>query len=625
MDSFGKWVLAAAAVCVVLAAGCTYKPDVAVDGAEPSAGTHTVTQVTPEPTATPAPTPVPFELAAYASEPKLIGANSAEDVLAAASISRDNSGYEALFAVETDAAAPDDGAKPALKLDPWSGDKNGGKAAASGNTCFAISGSKLIAVRATDDGLESLKAIGIGEQWTSGYSESGEPEGYEDIPLRLFLYGSRLAVVYSHYEARSAAGELRTNEYTGVDVYEVSDPGSPQLLRSMGQRGSFLDAELTDGNLTLLTRQEPEIPEDGSIADDQFPYVISDGTSRQISPEKIFLSETGSDRSFITAAVYSLSESSLKDAVSFFGFDRDVLLKNGSIYVWASRWTEIMPEGNSSDPIRILSECTDLYRITLTGDRFEPDGAVSMNGAIPGPGAVTISENENSVITALRQGYYLQDPDNLTVPEEQGRGFSLVLFDDSMEHSSSRILPVEREQKLTASFRDHVFFSGPATAQVVHIIGTDEEEPVLSVGTAGPVSADLAAAWNSDSYLFFRRSADGITKLSVWGEGRGEFASRTFAGDFISAVDHPESFMILPDKNIIAFPAEDSYCVFRLDGSDSIVLSVDAYSSGPAGGMSAALSDRYLFIAGGDTLVCYDTTDWTEVEDAALIALRKKR
>ena len=624
MNPIGKWLLGAAVCCILLSAGCTFKPAVTeTEGGVPSVP-HAAGQATPEPTATPAPTPIPFDLAADASEPVLTSASAKEDIQAAASAENGADAYEAYFNADGYDAEPGDDTAPALRLDCRSDGASGGRVVVLNGVCCAISGNKLVTAHVVDDGLEFLQTAELGAQWSSGYTDAGEPAGSEDVPLRLYAYGDRLAVIYAHYEVRTVAGVLRTVEYTGIDLYEVSGAGAAQRLHSMGQSGSFLQAEISDGILTVMSGHAPEFSDTGEFPDDGLPSVITDGAGRTLAFDRIYLSDAGYSRSFTTVAAYSLNESAIRDAVSFFGFGDNVMLEQGSVYLWSRRWLDTVPENGLAERVRLLSECTDLYRLSLINGRFEANGALTLNGAVPGPGALFAADDAVTAVTALRQGYFLSGSEDLTVPEGQGRGYALSVIGGDMVRRSSVVLPTGAEQRFVASSGYDLVFSDGDTAQAIRV--SAGPDGVMSAASAAypAVKADIAAPWGDDSFLFFCRDGEGSTRLSVWGMDRGEYASRTFARDFYSSVDHPESYVILYDKNIIAFPAEDSYCVFRLDENGAVALSADVYSSGPAGGMSAALYDRYLFIAGSDGLTCYDTADWTEVEDAALKALRKR-
>ena len=137
-----------------------------------------------------------------------------------------------------------------------------------GTYIYILRGSELIVMQADGADVTDVSNVFVGQDWEQTTTEDGLAHTQEKLPTELYLSGSRAVVVsaYSDWTATGGTDDKATGfgqDYVAVDIYDVTDPTAPALVKSFGQDGYKIASRMIDGVLYLCSSYYPANPEKG--------------------------------------------------------------------------------------------------------------------------------------------------------------------------------------------------------------------------------------------------------------------------------------------------------------------------------------------------------------------------
>ena len=385
------------------------------------------------------------------------------------------------------------------------------------------------------------------------------------LPLALFLRGSRLAVLLDVYGYESFGDEMRYSEYVGVDFYDVSDPHTPVLLASVGQSGVYSDAWMSGGALCVATDFSVLDASDAVDTDKLIPRVHTAADSRLLETEGLYALPNGGEGCTVLGG-YSLDEAAQKNAVAVYGIEaKNVYPVPGGLFLTDTRSVSAESRrmsdsvGDYTEYVELL--CTDLFRFDFDASGIRPAASGVVSGLLPeksaiapfGSGYVCLSEVSGSY-TNMYVGK--SDP----APAAEQTGSALYTLDAALTVTAKLSALPNGDGILWAGFTpETVLLSGENGSCIadLSVPGT-----ITAVPGGDAILADALLPWKNDGYAAFRHESAGQMALVLYDSSLKKTAERTFGSDYSSTLESLQSYIVLPEKNLLGFAADDSYCLY---------------------------------------------------------------
>ncbi len=564
---------------IALLAGCSSSRQ-----PEPAATEEPV--VTPAPTATPA--PISLEAAAETNRTELRTFSDYNDVFSALpdETAGENTGtLETASALSAAASFHDLTESDILHVD--------------GEYIYALSDKNLTIFRLSGEAGELISTTPVGTAWSSSGSDSGTFTGSERTPLALFLRGSRLAVLLDVYGYESIGSEIHYSEYVGVDFYDVSDPYTPVLLASVGQDGIFSGAWMSGGALCVATDYSVSDVSDAANAEQYVPCVHTAAESRLLPVESLYALPAGGDSCAVLGA-YSLDEAAQRNAVAVYGAEaKNVYAVPGSIFLTDTR--SVSAESRRmSDDVGSYTEyaelvCTDLFRFDYdaSGIRLGSSGIVS--GVLPEKSAIAPFSSGYVCASEVSGSYFrMYEGKGEPVPAAEPSGSTLYALDDSLAVTAKLSELPDGSGIVWAGFTpDAVLLSGEKGS---YIADFSVPGSITASSSGDAIAADALLPWKNGGFAAFRHAAAGQMVLSLYDASLKKTAERTFGSDYSSTLESLQSYIVLPEKNLLGFAADDSYCLYA-ENNGEIEYCLSVYLNDWAWNARAFEQNGYLCIA----------------------------
>lgn len=567
-------------VALALLAGCASAP------APEIAATEAPT-ATPSPTATPA--PISFEAAAEANRAELRTFSDYGSVFSAVQESKaeeDGADVPAYSSALRAAASPEDLTESdILRVD--------------GEYIYTLTDKNLTIFHLSGEAGELISTTPVGTAWSSSGDGSGSFAGSERTPLALFLRGSRLAVLLDVYGYESFGGEMRYSEYVGVDFYDVSDPHTPVLLASVGQSGVYSDAWMSGGALCVATDFSVLDAADAADTDKFIPRVHTAADSRLLETESLYALPNGGEGCTVLGG-YSLDEAAQKNAVAVYGIEaKNVYPVPGGLFLTDTRSVSAESRrmsdsvGDYTEYVELL--CTDLFRFDFDASGIRPAASGVVSGLLP----------EKSAIAPFGSGYVcLSEVSGSYINMYVGKGGPAP----AAEHTGSALYTLDAALTVTAKLSalpngDSILWAG-FTSETVLLSGengsctADLSVPgtITAVPGGDAILADALLPWKNGGYAAFRHESAGQMALALYDSSLKKTAERTFGSDYSSTLESLQSYIVLPEKNLLGFAADDSYCLYA-ENNGEIEYCLSVFLTDWAWNARAFEHNGYLCIA----------------------------
>ena len=110
------------------------------------------------------------------------------------------------------------------------------------------------------------------------------------------------------------------------------------------------------------------------------------------------------------------------------------------------------------------------------------------------------------------------------------------------------------------------------------------------------IAADALLPWKNGGFAAFRHETAGQMVLSLYDSSLKKTAERTFGSDYSSTLESLQSYIVLPEKNLLGFAADDSYCLYA-ENNGEIEYCLSVFLTDWAWNARAFEQNGYLCIA----------------------------
>ena len=519
------------------------------------------TTVTSEPTASPEPTATPAPL-------------TPEDVAAQTSAEYETfSDYESVFnalsarsSEQTDDEESRSGSA-SISAASVSDVMEGDIVCTDGEYLYAIEDKQLKIFHCSGEEGELVSSVSVGTAWSTDTQEDGSGfSGSEKTPLAMFVGLSRAAIVMDVYGYESTEENTVYSEYVTVDFYDVSDPANPVFLSSCGQDGVYSASWMEGETICVATDYSVYDLSDSANTKKYIPqtYTASDGET--LAPENILMlsNQTGANGTVLGA--YSVSNASMHNALAIFGAEaEDICPLSGKLFITDTRSVKEesrrMTDAGGEYTEYIEAVYTELFRFDFdsTGIHLAASGLIG--GLLPEKSAIAAAPNGYVCLGEQSGTYYKSYGESSAEEETQSiSGTCLYALDSSLACTASLSKLPNGENIVWAGFAsDKVLLSGESASYIADVSASDN----IAVSDGGdPMQADVLLSWTNGGYAAFRSESAGKLTLCLYDSSLKKTAERTFGSDYSSTLESTQSYMSLPEKNILGFSADDSYCLY---------------------------------------------------------------
>ena len=476
-----------------------------------------------------------------------------------------------------------------------------------GEYIYALSDKDLTIFRLSGEAGELISTTPVGTAWSSSGNDSGVFTGSERTPLALFLCGSRLAVLLDVYGYESAGSEIRYSEYVGVDFYDVSDPYAPILLSGTGQGGVYSDAWMSGNALCVATVFSVVDAADAADTDRFVPRVHTAADSRPLDAGSLYALPGGGEGCMVLGA-YSMDEAVQKNAVAIYGAEANKLYAlPGCLFLTDTRAVSAESRRMSDDTGSYTEYaellCTDLFRFDYDASGIRPGASGIVSGVLPEGSAIAPFGSGYVCISEMRGSYlHMYEGKSDPVPASERSGGAVYTLNASLTVTASLAELPDGGSIVWAGFMpEEVLLSGESGSYIA-----DLSVPGTITASSGgdAILADVLLPWKDGGFAGFRHEGAGQMTLALYDSSRKKTSERTFGSDYSSTIESLQSYIVLPEKNLLGFAADDSYCLYA-ENNGEIVFCTSVFLTDWAWNARAFEQNGYLCIADRREVTAY--------------------
>ena len=612
-------------VLIVLAVfslnACTSRKQNGTDsGSSPSQSAS----ATPSPTATPTPTPspVPFDYVVSNSQAgidhdALIPCDGYDDIFAALALAEENAASDPW-------AGLDPAADPSVISVPEISGVRLGESAGTGDIMttdgtllYLLDEKDLLIVRLDGEETKLLSRTKAGEDWKAWDATTvGDVNGSEKIPASVFVLGHRLAILSDYYNYSTVNGEVSYTEYAAVDIYDITDPTAPVLMSCLGQDGAVRAAGVSGNAFYLVTSFVPA--EDAAASDPStyVPGIYSAGQKTLVSPDKFFVAADGSESSCALIGIYELTSADCESICGICGVSPDPFVGVGEMYFFTNRVASghsrsYESEYGAAEETAALV-CTDLIRCRFGTEYLTLDTPATVAGSISGPDCARMRDGELffAVSTDVRR---LTNYASGHGDVQRKYGFALLRLDEGFNVTDSVSLFSDGDEDGWIGYLDDTAVFTGVSSGTSYLLDLSEGNGLSFRTLDASVMADSIRSLGNNGYTAFYRTGSGKLTLTVYDRAMAVLDERVFGSDHSNTLENLHGYFADGDASVIAFSADDSYCVYGLDENGKLVLRGDVFLSDWAWNARGFLRDGLLYVADTKEIFVFDTEDFSRL------------
>ena len=567
----------------------------------PSSGSEPTPVPTAEstPTPTPEPTPIPFDSVAEQNRTGFSVLENADDLSGA---------MEQIEANAQNFSLADDlTVLSAARIDDPG--KGSDYIASDGKYLYVLDDRELLILQLDGENTRLLSRTWVGISWSGRGEEPSEPvSGYEKTPLGLYCDGDRLAVTGDWYGYNNTPGDINYTEYTAVDIYDIKNPSAPRLLASFGQSGSPVSAGVKDGLFYLVT--DAPVYEDTSGKPTELPLSYSASGAESIPYSDVYFAEAGCVNGCSVIGLYDLKNSRRVDTRAILGVNSDVYAADGKLFFYGLRTaaspSRSLPSGDETAQI----VCTDIYCWSIDGESLAVKAVGTVNGALSDSGCLDLHNGVLRCLTSLDQRLYTSGTSEQW--DKRVTGSALYLLDEEL-HPVGKIAADEGEAQLcwVGFMGDKAVMTSDDGRSVLADLLDPPGTPSALPGIPA-VKAQAIRPYGETGCTAFYRTEDRKLELTVFDGNMKSLDTILLGSDHSSTLENLPGYTVDGAANIIAFSADDSYCIYGFDKKDGICFRSAVYLNDWAWNARGFSAGDWFYVADSRELVILAKSDLTE-------------
>ena len=516
-----------------------------------------------------------------------------------------------------------------------------------GTYIYILRGSELIVMQADGADVTDVSNVFVGQDWEQTTTEDGQTHTQEKLPLELYLADGR-AVVLSSYTDWTGSGtssdELSGsgNNYVTVDIYDVSDPADPTLVQSFGQDGYEIASRMVGGVLYLCTSYYPGAPEKGD--ETTFAPRLYDGDTASVVPcDSIGLMPYNNSMTYAVAASYDIAAGTRLSSQSVLGGGETVYMTAENLYLCASVYDDGAGKPHKDGSYTVTDYTSS---VNTAVNRFAiADGKLTFgaNGTVPGAlnNQFSLDERDGYLRMATTEQTYAY-----SIYRDEKHDFENTKTNDDATQTSNDVYVLDRDLNTVGSVagiaEGETVFSARFDGDYGYLCTYRQTDPVFAVDLTAPTDpkvvgelklsgySDYLHVW-SDGMLFGLgmettavdggATVDGMKLVMIDTSDPAklhDLHTQTLDADYSEALNNHKAILVDSDKDLIAFPAENSYLVYGYSADDGFTLRKEIPVSQWDENNRGLYIGDYFYVVGSDQVNVLDLGTLENVAQAII-------
>lgn len=507
---------------------------------------------------------------------------------------------------------------------------------------------ELIIMKADCNQVAEVSHTIVGMEWDSEEVNDGFTKTTEKYPSTLYIAGDRAVILSSYYSWSYSTDDYSDGggeNYTVVDIYDISDRSNPELVKSLGQDGYIVDSRLIDSDLFLCTAYYVDEPTEDD-PDSFVPRLYTDGKGEPVICGQIGILPHEDSMTYAVLSSYNLDAASVISNQSILGGGETIYMNKDNLFLCHSVYGDSASEPTTDGPYEVTTHMTD---VTTTVNRFAIQDGVITHAAIGSvPGSLNNQFSLDEYNGHLRMA-----------TTEQNGGYRLYIdeghkFENYESIESSRhndVFVLDSGLNIVGSVKDiapdESVFSARFDGDFGYLCTYKTVDPIFAVDLTDPTAptvigelslsgySDYLHMW-SETQLFGlgmqtqEITSDSGTTARVDGmkmvminaadpKALKEENTLQIDADYSQALYNHKAILVDAERNLIAFPAEGNYLVYGYTSDQGFELKTEITFQGEWDWQSRGFYiGDYFYVVGSDTVQIVDLTTLETVGQAII-------
>ncbi len=484
--------------------------------------------------------------------------------------------------------------------------------------------------------LNILSAAGVDAKLLSSTLFTGDDKwwGYAS---EMYLQGDRLMIITQGYATVwTGAGDRgfgANQERTQVQLYDVSNPEKPRLLNTLGQSGSYISSRMI-GEYVYIVTSHYVWNARRSAVDSYVPQLISDGVDRAIPAGDILVYGTPVTSAFtVIGAVNIESGTDYATAKAVFGGASDVYCNMEHLLLSSSQYDQevgdIAPDENGKNvQVTKSTSNTKLMLFALDEETITFKASATIPGTLINQFAMDEYQEVFRLVTTCNNWEERIYTDGVDTYEYDNETYNCLYTLDS------ELKPLGQLENLA---KDEMIESVRFDGQIVYFVTFRQVDPLFAVDLSNPKAPKVLSELKIPGFSeYLHRYGDGLlmglgyeadektgqtkgVKLSMFDiknpRAVTEITTSRIDADWTAVGSNHKAILVSVEKNIIAFPADNAYYIFRYtDGKGFEQLAKTAMQEDLNNwNLRGVFVDEYFYVLGDSGMTVISMKDWTKV------------
>lgn len=482
--------------------------------------------------------------------------------------------------------------------------------------------------------LNILKADGANTRLVSS-TQLADSEDWWGYNSELFILGDRLVVITQTFNTvwinDANGGYQNSTDQTSAVIYDISNPASPKQVVSLGQSGSYVSSRMIGDYVYIVTSQYVYSP----VRDTPVTYIPATTVGKEttlLNPADLYVSGSPQDSAYTVVGSINLKSGANYDsAKAVFGGTSEIYANAEHLLLAISRYDEetlpIAPDQNRKNvQITNGSSSTDLVLLGLKDGQIERLASGNVPGSLLNQFSMDEYQNVFRVVTTINSWQQRIYTDGVDTYEYDSTNTNALYTLDQNLSVLGKIENLAKDETVQS-----VRFDG----DVGYFVTFRQVDPLFAVDLSDakhPRILDALKIPGFSEYLHVFKdhllfglgyNADEDTgrtlgvKMSMFDTTTKtnvkELFTESVDASWTIVGNNHKAILVDGEKNLIAFPADSNYYIYRYDPQKGFELAARV-------NMSADLSSwnlRGLFIGdnfyvlGDSGVTVISLTDYT--------------
>ncbi len=410
----------------------------------------------------------------------------------------------------------------------------------------------------------------------------------------LFLLGNRLMIITQSYNTvwvNDASGNYQNNtDQTNAVIYDITNPAKPTQVVSLGQSGTYVSSRMIGDFVYLVTSQYIYSPVKGTPIT-YIPSTTVDTESKLLQPTDLYIGGNPQNAAYtVVGSINLMSGANFTSAKAIFGGTSELYANADHLLLAFSRYEEeaqpIAPDKDGKNvQITRSSSSTDLVLLGLSEGQITKLASGNVPGSLLNQFSMDEYKNVIRIVTTLNNWEQRIYTDGLDTYESDSTSANALYTLDLNLKVLGKIENLAKDEYVKS-----VRFDG----DIGYFVTFRQVDPLFAVdlsNAASPRILDTLKIPGFSEYLHVFKdnlllgigyNADETTgqmqgvKLSMFDTSdkanvKEVTTSKVDASWTIVGSNH-KAILVDAEKNLIAFPADSAYFIYRYTADQGFVL-----------------------------------------------------